>query len=250
MNLKIYQAYYDQSHIPVLDSAFIPFDNTANERPDLREYPLLKKLFQTNRHTDAHWGLVSWKWKEKTCLEPSVFKAWIEDNPGYDVYHIDPYLEIPATCTNLWTQDNYTDFANLLFPKIGINIRCENLIYRAEDFATCNYIIGNSHFWTEWFLYIENILVICSQDDDLYRMLYKEGREYENIKEGKIEKKWIPNFTFIVERLVSLFFIQNRNITVKKFPVEHECYDEICNYGKEKHQHLLEIYNLRKKGSL
>lgn len=250
MNLKIYQAYYDDSQIPFLESEFYPFDNTQNAVPGLREYPLLKKLFKENKDTDLYWGLVSWKWKEKTNLDAKEFKTWILDNPGYDVYHFDPHLEVAATCNNLWSQDGYTDFANKLFPKIGINTRCENVVYRAEDFATCNYFIGNSKFWKEWFLYVDDILVMCSQDDDLYRMLYKEGRPYENVKNGVVETNWIPNFTFIVERLVSLFFIQNRNIKVKKFPVEHECYEKIFNFGKQKHQILVQIYNSKKEGNI
>ena len=248
MNVKIYQAYYDPIQLPSLDSAFIPYDNTENKRPDLREYPLLKDLFQKNRHTDAHWGLVSWKWKEKTHLEPQVFRQWILDNPGYDVYHFDAYLIVAALCNNLWCQDGYTDFANVLFPKIGINVPCQDISYKAEDFATCNFVIGNSHFWTEFFLYVDNILVLCSQDEYLYEQLYRRGRMCSSFKDGKEHFSVIPNFIFIIERLVSLFFIQNRNIKVKKFPIEHECYTEM--YGKHNHDKFIGLYNMKKEGTL
>lgn len=245
---KIYQAYYDNSQIFSMDPSFIPYDNRANKRPDLREYPLLKDLFWRNRKENFHWGLVSTKWKEKTFLDGTEFKLWIDDNPGYDVYFIDPYLEVSAVCNNLWTQDRLTDFANMLFPKIGINKRCEDVYYAGEDFCTCNYFVGNSRFWTEWFLYVDNILVMCSQDKNMYNYLYNKGREYSYTKDGKESKSWIPEFIFILERLTSLFFIQNRNIRKLKFPSNHECYTR--QFGEEKHKMLLTIYNMKKEGNI
>lgn len=248
MNLKIYQAYYDASQIPLLEESFIPYDNTINLRPDLREFPLIENLFWKHRKSDDHWGLVSSKWREKTFLEGYEFVNWIKDNPGYDAYYIDPYLEVAAVCSNLWTQDRMTDFANMLFPKIGIDMKCENVYYRGDDFITCNFFIGNSYFWTEWFLYVNSILVMCSQDKDMYNYLYNKGREYGHIKDGKEERAWIPEFIFVIERLTSLFFIQNRHIKVKKFPCDHVCYTR--QYGEQKHKQLLHIYNMKKEGNI
>ena len=245
MNLKIYQSFYEKEQIHHLNDEFVPYDNTSNLTPHFREYPHLKHLFQMHRNDNLHWGLVSWKWKQKTYLEPSVFKKWILDNPGYDVYHFDPYLEVAATCTNLWTQDGMTDFANLLFPKIGINHRCEDFFYRGEDFATCNFLIGNSNFWTNWFLYIDDILVKCSQDVSTYEYVYRQGRNYLVNRNNVETKEWLPNFIFVIERLTSLFFIQHRHIKVKKFPSNHDCYT--LQYGKEKHMILNHIYDTKNR---
>jgi hypothetical protein len=53
-----------------------------------------KKLYEKYAGTDAHWGLLSWRWHEKTKLAGYQFKTWIEQNPEYDCYHFDPFKNL------------------------------------------------------------------------------------------------------------------------------------------------------------
>jgi len=235
MNLQIYQAYYDPAQLSKLDSSFIPFDNTENKEPNLREYPMWKKLFEQHRDSDVHWGLMSWRWHEKTKIAGYQFKKFIEMNEGYDCYHFDPFANLFTQYKNLWVQGEQwhpgmLKFANRLFPKIGITEKAEELVYKADDFATCNYYIGNSKFWTEWLTFLDNTLEICRGDGELYNYLYRDGKGYNG--------SWIPFFSFVTERLLSIFLIQNRHIKVKKFPVEHECYAK--RFGSQFHQFVEE----------
>jgi len=91
MNLILYQAYYQQEQLAHLDSTFTPYDNTANDAPHLRELPMWRKLLEQHKDSDLHWGLLSWRWLQKTGVPAIKFKEWILANEGYDVYHIDPF---------------------------------------------------------------------------------------------------------------------------------------------------------------
>ena len=216
MNLQIYQAYYKQEQVPHLDPAFITYDNTINAQPHLREYPMWQKLYEKHKDSDAHWGLMSWLWFEKTKLSSEIFKDWILENPGYDVYHIDPFPELPYQYVNIWTQGDVwcpgmIDFCNRLFPKLGIETRVEDYRYTAEEFATCNYFVGNSIFWTNYLDFLDKCLKLCADDAELNEYIYVKGGLYNG--------HFVPNFPFVVERLFSLHNILNRQIKVKKYPL-------------------------------
>ncbi len=214
MNLILYQAYYQQEQLTHLDSTFTPYDNTANSEPHLRELPMWRKLLEQHKDSDLHWGLLSWRWLQKTGVPPIKFKEWILANEGYDVYHIDPFAHLANEFPNLWVQGNIwhpgmLEFARILFPKIGIDTPVEQYRYLPEDFGTCNYFIGNSKFWTSYLGFIDLCLKLCDEDERLSNYIYKEGREYNG--------HFIPYFSFVIERLFSVHNILNRQITVKKY---------------------------------
>lgn len=222
-NLLIYQMFHRKEDISKLDPAFIPLDNTINAKPHLFEYPIQKKLFLKHKDSDYYWGLVSSKWYEKTCLSGEVFKQWILDNPGYDVYHIDPNVTQSIFYHNLWVQGEEThkgpmmDFANKMFAEMGHSIDVRNLSIKPEYFTTTSFHIGNSKFWKEWYLFLDHALVTCSQNEELHNFLYNTMAVHRESK--------VPFFTFVVERLLTIFFITNTsNIKIKKFPIEHESY--------------------------
>jgi hypothetical protein len=216
MNLQIYQAFYKQEQVPHLDPAFITYDNTINAQPHLREYPMWQKLLDKHKDSDAYWGLMSWLWFEKTRIPAQIFKDWMLENPGFDVYHIDPFPELPHQYANIWTQGEVwcpgmVDFCNRLFPKLGIETRVEDYIYAPFDFATCNYFVGNSKFWTNYMAFLDKCLKLCAEDPALNEYIYVKGKEYNG--------HFVPNFPFVTERLFSLHNILHRDITVKKYPL-------------------------------
>lgn len=236
MNLKIYQAYYKDEQLPHLDSVFTPYDNRVNAIPHLREYPFWKVLFGKHEDDELHWGLVSWRWYEKTRIKPIELISWIEQNPGYDVYHIDPFLDVTATYINTWVQGErwhpgILNFCNILFPKIGIKTRAEDLFFKSEHFATCNFFIGNSLFWKQWMHYVDSVLNVCFEHDTLYDYLYKNTVVYNEQR--------ITNFIFVIERLFSNFLLTQKTLKVKKFPVTHLSYRE--RFGSS-HSRLVQIY--------
>ena len=222
MHLRIYQAYHDPSTVDRLESEFIPFDNTNDNKVQL-EYAVWLKLFERNQTGHAHWGSLSWRWREKTGLEGKLFANWIQANPGHDVYFFDPGL-ILLDFDNLWIQGEQwhpgiIDYANRLLPKLGYNFDIRKLEYTGDDFMTANYFIGNSNFWSRYLGFLEKVIDITKNDPDLNRFMFETGTKYR----GRIQ----INFIFIVERLFPLFCMFNPDIKVKKYPYESFCYQQL-----------------------
>jgi hypothetical protein len=46
MNYKIFQICFEQNQIPQVDSLLTPFDNTKNERPELREFHSFNRIIE------------------------------------------------------------------------------------------------------------------------------------------------------------------------------------------------------------
>src|SRR5271169_1975850 len=91
MKINLYQSYYLEDQKQYLSDACIPFDNTANENPEYREYPQMKKVADLALRDGADlWGLISWKFKQKCLVRPDYFWLFIKQNPGYDCYFINP----------------------------------------------------------------------------------------------------------------------------------------------------------------
>lgn len=238
MNLYLYQAYYEESQKANLDPIFCSFDNTKNETPHLREYPMWKKLYQIHGGTMAYWGLLSWRWLDKTKLPPVEFKQWILDNPGYDVYHIDPFLDVSISYPNIWVQGDrwhpgMINYCNRLLPKLGINKRIEEIVYKPEDFATCNYYVGNTKFWGSFLKFLDEVIEISQNDPELNHYLFEDKRLYNGAM--------IPSFAFVAERLFSLHnYLKKSIIKVNKFPVTWHNFEKIYGAG---HSELVRIYD-------
>jgi hypothetical protein len=102
------------------------------------------------------------------------------------------------------------DFCNRLFPKLGIETKVEEYQYTPEEFATCNYFVGNDKFWKNYLSFLDLCLKLCDEDDQLSNYIYKEGQTYNG--------HFIPYFSFVIERLFTIHNILNRDITVKRYP--------------------------------
>jgi len=236
VNVILYQCFYDKSQIEHLDPVFTPYQNLKNSDPLLREYPMWKALYEEYKETDFHWALLSWRWESKTKLEAHIFRDWILSDPGYDMYHIDPFLDNPTNYPNLWMQGErwhpgMAQFCNKLFPKIGLNIKVEKLITNPIDFCTCNYVVGNKVWWGGYLSLLEDCIKIIKEDEEL--------NHYAFVKEVPYNGNMIHNFPFISERLMSLFNVLNPSIKINKFPIQWPNYKRM--YG-ESHDQLVRNY--------
>jgi hypothetical protein len=236
--VHIYQSYYKEEQIKVLNSIFTPFNNINGDNPELREYIIWNKLY--NKHIDdgSYFGLVSWIWNQKVNLSEEKFRNWIVDNSGYDVYFVDPTLDNAANEINLWVQGDrwhpgLLDFAKKIFPKVGIETPVEEIVYKGDHFATSNFFVGNSRFWFKYKKFVDNFITTAHGDSELRKYMFEDLNTYNG--------KQIPNFSFIVERLFSLYlFLNPDNISYKKFPITDDSYK--LKYG-DLHEEYVKLYN-------
>ena len=218
MNIKIYQAFYKPEQVTGLQAAFIPYNNIKNEQPMLREYPFILDLYEKHRHFNGYWGLVSWMFIHKTNLTSDEALSLITDNPGYDVYHFNAYTDIALYHANPFSHGdmNYhpgmIQFMNRLLNKLGYpGVDLQHVKFKDNQFIYCSYYVGNQTFWDRWVPFMTTCVQVAESDPELNEYLHG----YTSTHYGKTD---ISNFSFVIERLVSLFaYMYEDSISVKMF---------------------------------
>lgn len=203
MDIKIYQVYFDTAQLPVLDPAFIPYDNTKNEKPLLREYPILCDLYEQHKDYDGYWGITSWRWKEKRGPAGSHYINWINTNPGYDLYHFNHHPEmVPVHKNTIEQGDRYhrglMTYMSKLLERMGFADKIDlSAKFPNELFITAHFYVGNQKFWANWMKFLNDALEISYKEKELNDYLFNT--------ESKHRKQSLINFSFAVERLVVVF---------------------------------------------
>jgi hypothetical protein len=217
MNIKISQAFYKPEQFAMLQHAFIPYNNIKNEQPLLREYPFILDLYKKNRNFDGYWGLVSWAFTFKTKLTGEQALEMIHSNPGYDLYHFNSFTEMTVNYVNPFTQaDEFhhkgmLEFINGILTRLGYTGDIAEVRFAPEQFIYCSHYIGNQYFWDRWHAFLTTCIEVAESDPKLNEYLHA----YLSIHDNKSE---ITNFSFVVERLVSLFVhIHSSTLKIKMF---------------------------------
>lgn len=203
VSIAIYQIYYQEKQKIYLDPAFIPYDNTKNPQPKWCEMYLMNNFYTSQEHLKSDYsGLVSWKFGQKTALSGQKFLEYIQDNPGYDVYFINPFPHESYFFKNVWLQGDechpgVLDFVQTLFNKSGYHIDLRKLHNNNHNTLFCNYWVGNQTFWQGFMDFITPIY------NYMQYSLTTEEKEFINRPADRvISANYIP---FILERMFSTY---------------------------------------------
>ena len=209
-NIKIFQIYFKPELVAHLDPAFTPLDNTANPRPDLREwYNWDQEHEQRLSENLDYWGYVSWKFKEKTNLTGQQVFDHINNNPGYDVYLFNPCLVNEALFVNSWEQGdmyhpNISEIGNTFLKKLGYeDPDVKNVLLDRTRMVFANYVVGNRKFWTEFMEFSRRLFTEADADPEFKHQVFGQGLS------NYAHDKSLPNFTFLIERLIPTFLDLN-----------------------------------------
>ena len=102
-NTKVFQIYYKPDQLAMLEPEFTPYDNTENLRPELREWYVWDKAYQQCCDEGLeYWGFCSQKFNQKTNLTGAQYLEFIDANPGYDLYFVNPAIINEAVFANSW----------------------------------------------------------------------------------------------------------------------------------------------------
>ena len=205
-NTKVFQIYYKPESVDQLDPAFIPLDNTANPRPELREwYNWDQQHEQRLSENLDYWGYVSWKFKEKTNLSGQQVYDFINNNLGYDVYLFNPCLVNEAVFANSWEQGNLhhpniSDIGNTFFAKLGYqDIDVTSILLDHNTTVFANYVVGNKKFWNKFMEFSRKLFSESDNDPEFRHQVFGAGLS------NYAYDKSLPNFTFLIERLIPTF---------------------------------------------
>jgi hypothetical protein len=205
-NIKIFQIYFKPEQVYSLDSAFVPLDNTANLTPALREWANWNDTLLTHSFDeDDLIGFVSWKFKEKTNLSGKQFLSFINDNPGADLYFVNPCLVNEALFANSWEQGDIhhpgiSAIGNSFLAKIGYDdVDVTSMVLDRNCTMFANYIVGSKAFWDKFMIFTRKLFTEAENDPVFNQQVFGKGMS------NYAHDKSLPNFTFLIERLIPTF---------------------------------------------
>jgi hypothetical protein len=240
--MKIYQLYFKPEQTELLDSAFIPYDNTENTRPELREWYIWDKEYENCKQEGLdYWGFVSWKFGEKTGIDGQQFVDFINANPGFDLYFINPCLVNEAVFINSWEQGDLhhqgiSDIGNSFLQKIGYeNIDVKSYILDRTMTMFANYIVGSAEFWEKFMTFSRKLFTEAESDPEFYNSVFGEGGSNYNADPS------LPMFTFLIERLIPIFIELE---SIKSIPFAYNA-DNLPEKYKPYAEELTALSNLK-----
>jgi hypothetical protein len=214
MKTNIYQIFYDERTRGQVDPGFIGLDNIDNPRADWREYWAIRNFFLNNAIDDDQlYGFLSPSFHTKTGLTASRVDAFIQANPGHEVYTFSPFIQ-DATCyLNVFEQGNLyhpglVEVAQSYLKDIQLEVNLEELVMDFRSMVYCNYIIAKPSFWRTWFALSEKLFDIAEN----------EHSELSNhLNSLTIYRLPVGMKVFLVERIASLTLALCPEISVCHF---------------------------------
>jgi hypothetical protein len=226
MAVSVYQIMYSDKVVGTFDPAFIKYDCRHNPEPQKREIAHMLRFYDEGAWRQSgseHFGLVSPKFSVKTGIKGKNFIDWVDANPGYDVYFVNPFPQLCYWHFNVWTNGEFwhhglCDMANKLFVSAGLSIRVEDLPRNtASSLLYSNYWVGNEKFWRIFMTFVRKL---ASAVDDLDM---EERRKLFELAPHYAPATYFP---FVFERLFSTFLVLNQEFTCLHYGYGR---DEILN---------------------
>ena len=231
---SIYQIQYSDDVVGEFDHEFIKYDCRDFPESERREIAHMQRFYKEERwkkESSEYFGLVSPKFGSKCKLAGADFLNWINDNPGYDVYFINPFPQLQYLHFNVWDQGEYwhpglLDLADNLFAVAGMDVCTRQLPRnRSDTLLYSNYWVGNQRFWQEFMQFIGNLTCAVDELAEIDRkQLFEKAPHYA-------EATYFP---FIFERMFSTFLILNKNLRCLAYPYEMDEIISRCNNDLEK----------------
>ncbi len=245
MTKNILQIHYDDNSRRMLDPGFTPLEVVGNPRPDWYEYWSIRNYFLHNDlDADAYYGFLSPQFHNKTGLSAQQVHAFMDSNPGADVYTFSPSMSDSACYLSVFEQGNrrhpeLLPIATELMRAVGLEVDLRTLVNDFRTTVYCNYIVAKPVFWEKWFAINERMFEIAeSRETEL-------GRRLSAVTD--YGKSTVQMKVFIVERVASLVMalmpelrVVNLNIGAMRFGnlLFFPCRDEMVTLDALKQAYL------------
>ena len=215
MKIGIHQIYYDPAQVAKLEPGFIPYDNTTNPNREWAEYHVFETEFRKGTYKKFDFtGFVSWKFGQKSTIPGERFLRFIAENPGADVYFLNPFPMEELLFRNVWLQGEFyhpgiLDFSQRLLARAGYQIDLRSWDEPRDNFAFCNYWAGNARFWEQYMEFTGKLAAILrvgldARDKDFLHSIASKTNNFSYI-------------AFIMERMFSVFLSLHTEISAKRY---------------------------------
>lgn len=216
--IEIFQAYPEGKYKDWISKIAIPFDYST--LPQGTEYDLFKYIYTNHMYSGRFWGLVSWKFKNKSPVEMGEFYEYCvsEFSNGSDCVFINPMIANEAVYANPWEQGvltGHTGIEQIYDHLVAVGLLSKQAVIGRLNFSFCNYFVANSAFWEQYFCFVDQILLHLENEalaGTVVGRLYQGSASYRKNPEMNMKP-------FVVERLFTSFVSQHSNFNVSSFPV-------------------------------
>lgn len=149
---NIFQIYFRPEQENGLSPEFTPYFKTETEEIEWREYWTFLKNHQEAIASKGRTGYLSWKFETKSGVKAGKFLHFIAQNPGYDVYFLNPFPLDALLFDSIWAHgEEYhpglIEFTASLMAKAGYSANIRHMQHPPELAGFSNYWVGNSKFW-------------------------------------------------------------------------------------------------------
>ena len=239
MNVRLLQNCIESKHFDEVQRGFEPLDFRHNPHPELREFQIFRELYERGEYLRSDvLGAVSIRFKAKSLFDGDHVRRWIESNPGYDVYIVNPNTQHPYIHKNHFqfsenTRDPlFTAKSQDVFDRIGIAFDLFNIGHQTNDILSASsYWFGTPDFWHAYMNDVVLPVLNAGRDvlgDKASAFLYEPQFYYG------VAAHPCGSLPFLLERTVSLYLAQNRNIKAKFYPVDRQRVLDCCLFTFER----------------
>jgi hypothetical protein len=213
LNYKIFQICFERDQFNDVIYPLVPFDNTENEFPELREFHCFRKAvgwpsinWQDNECVvsglDA-WGFFGPRWGQKLKYSGEEINRSISENTSHDVWIFNHARIVNSLTLNVWEHGEIfhpgiSSVARALLKIRGYDPAVVDSLMTEANTCYCSYFVARRHFWKN---YLQFLVELCEATYELpanERAIFLNGANYARDRSLNL-------FPFIVERMFSTF---------------------------------------------
>jgi hypothetical protein len=207
--LQIHQIYFREEQLSKLEPLFSPYFKPELEEPEWREYWTFLKNHKKAIASNGYTGYVSWKFTAKSGVSAAKFIRFILDNPGYDVYFLNPFPLDAVLFQSIWKHGEYyhpglTEISQTIMDKAGYKINLQQFVNSPQLTAYSNYWVGNSKFWRQYIAFTRPLAEYIRNN------LNAQERAYIFSIADPVSK--CSHIPFIMERLFTTLLVLDKNL--------------------------------------
>jgi hypothetical protein len=163
MKANIFQIFHDEAGRNQLDPGFAVLDNTANVKPNWREYGAVRDFFLSHPvNDDELYGFLSSDFGDRTALKAESVHAFIENHPGHEAYTFSPSADEGACYLNVFEHGNrlypgLIEAAEAYLREVPLEVDLRTLVTDVRSSVSGYYIVAKPSFWKTWFALTEKL---------------------------------------------------------------------------------------------
>jgi hypothetical protein len=215
--LGIHTICYEPGMAQHVDPAFLPFDVTADPQPERRETAHMLNFWRQGLHRNYRVsGLLSPSFKKKTGFDGKMFHAFINNNPGFDVWFVNPYPASFYLAYNIWEHGEFwhpglCERAAQVFKAANLAIDPRNFPRSTKHtllFSNC--WVATPAFWDQFMPFVD--------------LVARHAEKIQDVSEDTFYVRQKASYwPFLFERLFTTFMVTRPDIKARyiQFEIPH-----------------------------